>query len=102
MAKIILNNEEFNFDGYTRNTFFGADAANEESLTSNAYITGLKGENLITRLNALSYTPITSLQIVVGREVIYALSDITARFTSMDESFNGNDAMNVNLNIKFN
>lgn len=102
MAKIILNNEEFNFDGYTRNTFFGTDAINKEFITSNAYITGLKGENLITRLNALSSTSITSLQIVVAGEVIYTLSDITARFTSMDESFNGIDTINVNLNIQFN
>jgi len=46
MAKIILNNEEFNFDGYTRNAYFNTETENN----NNVYINNIRGNNLNTRL----------------------------------------------------
>lgn len=98
MAKIILNDEEFSFQGYNRNTYF-----NEDSMNSNAYISTLRGPNLASRLQALAESTITSISIKKEDEtVIYSLTNISAKINSIDESYNGDDAINTNLNIQFN
>lgn len=97
MAKIILNNEEFDFNGYNRNTYF-----HDDSISSTAYISDLRSIDLANRLKTLSQTTITSLQITVNNEVIYNLADIDAKMTSMDEAFNGVDTINTNVNLQFN
>ena len=97
MAKIILNSTEFNFDGYSRNTYFS-----ENSINSTAYINNLRCPDLANVLNALSEEPITSIEIEVDDEPIYTLSNINAHVNSMEESFNGVDRVNVNLNLQFN
>ena len=96
MAKIILNNEEFDFQGYNRNTYF-----NNENLSSNAYISGLNGENLNARLVALAQTTIGSLIIKNDDKVIYSLENIHAKVMNIDENFNGTDMININLNLQF-
>lgn len=96
MAKIILNNEEFNFLGYNRNTYFNGD-----TIQSNAYISALDGENLPTRLQTLAEDTITSIKIKVNDEIIYNLTNLDAKISNFDEAFNGSDAVNTNVNINF-
>lgn len=97
MAKIILNSTEFDFDGYNRNTYFSDD-----SINSTAYISNLRCQDLANVLTTLTEEPITSIEIEVDDEPIYTLSNINARVSSMDESFNGVDKVNTNLNLQFN
>lgn len=98
MSTITLNNEEFNFTSYNRNTYFSAD-----SMSSSGYIGGLEGANLATRLQALAQTSITSITIKKEDEtVIYSLQDIDAHITNIDESYNGIDMVITNLNLQFN
>lgn len=98
MAKIILNNEEFNFLGYNRNTYFTGD-----SMNSTAYITTMSGDNLNSKLQSLAQNSIESIVIKMeDNTVIYSLNNIDAKINSIDESYNGIDAVNTNLNIQFN
>lgn len=99
MAKIILNDEEFAFSGYSRTTYFNAD----ETISSSGYIGDLRGNNLATRISALAQEPITFLSIEKddGTE-IYTLNNINAKINSMDESYNGTDMIMTNLNLQFN
>lgn len=97
MAKIILNENEFDFDSYTRNTYF-----NENSISSTAYIGKIHGADLANTLAELGTEAITSISITVNDEPIYTLSNIDAHITSMDESFNGVDQIHTNLNLQFN
>lgn len=98
MAKIILNNEEFNFDGYTRNAYFNTGTENN----NNVYINNIRGNNLNTRLQELLENDITSIAIKVDDQIIYTLSDIHAKIYSMDEAYNGVNAVTTNINIQFN
>jgi hypothetical protein len=99
MAKIILNNEEFVFTNYNRNTYF-----NEEEITSNGYINGISGENARSRLDALGQETITSIAIKNNYDItIYSLENIEANVTNIDESYaDGQDNITISLNIKFN
>jgi hypothetical protein len=97
MAKIILNEQEFDFDGYGRNTYF-----NEGGMSSNGYINNLRHSNLANILTDLSETTITSIVITVENEPIYNLSNINAHITSIEEAFNGTDRITTNLNLQFN
>ena len=97
MAKIVLNEQAFDFDSYTRNTYF-----NGESITSSAYIGNMRGADLANTLAELGTEAITSISITVNDEPIYTLSNINAHINSMDESFNGVDQINTNLNLQFN
>ena len=98
MAKIVLNNEEFGFQGYNRNTYF-----NGENITSTGYITGLSGSDLPARLEALAESALTS--IIIKKEdntVIYSLTNLNAKINSIDENYNGIDAVLTSLNLQFN
>lgn len=97
MAKIILNEQEFDFDGYTRNTYF-----NDDSISSSGYIGNIQGANVANALAGLGEDGITSISIKVGENVIYNLTNINAHITSIDESFNGVDKVNTNINLLFN
>lgn len=98
MAKIILNNEEFDFQGYNRNTYFNGD-----SITSTGYVNGLTGTNLAQRLYALAEEPLTSIAIKKDDDtVIYTLANLNAKVNSIDENYNGIDAVLTNLNLQFN
>lgn len=98
MAKIILNNEEFNFLGYNRNTYFTGD-----SMSSTAYITTMSGDNLNSKLQSLAQDSIESIVIKMeDNTIIYSLDNINAKINSIDESYNGVDAVNTNLNLQFN
>lgn len=98
MAKIILNNEEFDFTNYNRTTYFS-----ENTITGNGYIGGLKGTDLTTRLETLARNPITSLSIKTDdSRVIYSLNNINATINNMDENYDGVSDVNIGLNIQFN
>ena len=97
MAKIILNNEEFDFSGYNRSIYFS-----DENMTSNGYISNLRGTNVTNRLSDLAQETITSITIKKDNDVIYELDDIDAKINTMDESYNGDDAVITNVNIQFN
>ena len=97
MAKIILNNEEFDFSGYNRSIYFS-----DENMTSNGYISNLRGTNVANRLSDLAQETITSITIKKDNDVIYELDNIDAKINTMDESYNGDDAVITNVNIQFN
>lgn len=99
MAKIILNNEEFIFINYNRNTYFS-----EEEITSNGYINGIGGENARSRLDTLGQETITSITIKNNYNItIYSLENIEAKIVNIDESYaDGQDGVTISLNIKFN
>ena len=97
MAKIILNEQEFDFDGYSRNTYF-----NDNTISSTGYIGNIQGANAANALAELGEDTITSISIKVDEDIIYNLTDIDARITSIDESFNGVDRVNTNINLQFN
>ena len=98
MAKIILNNEEFDFQGYSRNTYF-----NEDTMSGTGYISGVSGSNLATRIQALAFQPITSITIKKSDDtVIYSLENIDVKIQSVDEAYNGVDMVITNLNLIFN
>ena len=97
MAKIILNNEEFDFSNFNRTTTFS-----EGSINSSGSIGGIQGTNVHTRLETLAQNPITSLSIKVGdNSIIYSLNDINARINNIEEYYDVLESINVGLNIQF-
>lgn len=97
MAKIIFNNEEFQFGGYNRNIYFSND-----TITSTGYVNMITGENVANRLQELMNDPITSIAIKKDDDtIIYSLDNLQAQITNIDESFNGNDQVVTNLGLKF-
>lgn len=97
MAKIIFNNEEFQFGGYNRNIYFSND-----TITSTGYVNMITGTNVANRLQELMNDPITSIVIKKDDDtVIYSLDNLQAQITNIDENFNGNDQVVTNLGLKF-
>ena len=97
MATMIFNNTlEFEFYDYSRNTYF-----NGESVTSDGYVNNIQGANIAAELDDFADEPITSIQIKKDDEVIYNLTDIDARLTSINEGYNG-DRMYTNIALHFN
>lgn len=96
MTIIALNSEEFEFSYYSRNTYF-----NNSEISSNASISGLKGNDIANTLTALAQDTITTIQIKKDNVVIYSLDNISAKIQSFEESYDGYN-FNVNLNINFN
>ena len=98
MAKIIINDIEFDFTGYSRSTYFS-----EDSINSNGYVGGLNAEGLNEKLEALAQTSITSISIKRDDDtVIYSIENLDAKIISIEESYNGMDSMNTNINLQFN
>lgn len=98
MAKIILNNEEFNFSDYSRNIQF--DNGVPKGSGQIGYLTGA---DVSERLIPFGNTTITS--IIIKKDdntIIYSLEDIEAKITSIDEVFNGFDEVYTNLIFQFN
>ncbi len=97
MAKIILNNDEFDFLGYNRNIYL-----NGEDIVSTGYISSISGDNLDSKLNILMQETIESIIIKKDNDIIYSINNLNAKIVSIDESYNGDDAINTNLNLQFN
>ena len=97
MATMILNNSiEFEFTDYARNTYF-----NSETIMSEGYVNNIKGADIAAQLNELGGEAITSIQIKKDGEIIYALPEIDATLTSINEGFNG-DHVYINIGLHFN
>lgn len=98
MAKIILNDKEFTFTTYNRNTSFF-----ETGMSSSGSIYNLKSEDATSILEDLAETTITYLAIINNEETIYELENINAKITSIDESYNEIDGIVIiNVNLVFN
>ena len=84
MTKTIeLNgNYTFEFNGFSRNT-----TVQDGKLVSNAYVT-LKDPTAaqIDELRGLALYTITGLRLLVDGDPIYALTNLEAKITSLDES----------------
>jgi len=97
MATMIFNESlEFEFGDYSRNTYFGG-----ETISSDGYVNNIQGANIAAELEDFANEPITSIQIKKDNEVIYNLTDIDARLTSINEGYNG-DRMYTNIVLHFN
>ena len=97
MATIIFNGDlEFEFNEYSRNTYF-----NGESINSDGYVNNIKGANVGAELSTFGNEPITSLQIKKDDEIIYNLPNIDANLTSINEGYNG-ERMYTNIALHFN
>ena len=96
MNTIKLNNNEYEISSYSKNTSFYNDTP-----SSTAYFTIIaNNSNVIDGVNALANTTITSLEITYDGDVIYSLSNISAKIESINETLN-TSRMDVNVNIKF-
>lgn len=94
MAKIKLNDTQFNLLGYSKNTYF-----NQESISSNATCNVSLAD--IDVLNELAEDTITSIQIYNNENtLIYNLDNINARIESLNEYLNG-DRIDINVNLIF-
>lgn len=93
MTTIILNNNEFELVSFNRNTSFYenniSSTANCDILVSNA-----------AALQALINTTITTLKIKYENEIIYNLTDISAKIVTMNEYLN-TDHISTNLGLTF-
>lgn len=96
MANIIFNGEyTYGLNSFSRDTTFNFV---DDTMSSNAYMSLTDADQEIEQLG---HSTITSLEIKVNNESIYALNNITAHITSLNESLMG-DTMSTNLNISFN
>jgi hypothetical protein len=93
MTTIILNNTEFELVSFNRNTSF---YENNISSTANCDIRVSNS----AALQALINTTITTLQIKYGNEVIYNLTDISAKINTMNEYLN-TDHISTSLGLTF-
>ena len=93
MTVLKLNNTEFELVAFNRNTYF---SENSISSTANCDI------NLsdVSSLEALIDTTITSFQIKYENNVIYDLTDISAKITSISEYLN-TDHISTNIGLTF-
>lgn len=94
MNIIKLNNVEFEIENYTRNTNFSGD-----TMTSNGYCSLINAD--VDDITALAQTTITSIQILHNNNIIYNITDITARIESISESFSGGERMYISMNFIF-
>ena len=93
MNKIKFNNTEFEVETYNKSTYFGG-----ETITSNANCNIVVTD--ANALNALVGITITSIQITHDDNLIYNLSNISARIDNINEYLNM-DRMGTSLNIVF-
>lgn len=93
MNIIKFNNVEFEVISYNKNTFFS-----ENEITSTANCQLILSD--VSVLNDLTDETITSLQILHDGDVIYNLSDISARIENISEYLNV-DRMDVNVSLRF-
>ena len=99
MAILILNGESANameLSSFSRNTTFEGGQMN-----SYAYMSIIPTASTAATLTTYGLSGVNKLQIKVGNDVIYNLSNITANISSFDESLNGTE-MTCSLNIRFN
>ncbi len=96
MATMIFNDTlEFEFNDYSRNTYF-----NGSSITSEGQINGILGANISTELDDFANVPITSIQIKKEDEIVYSLQDINATLASINEGYNGSNVY-TNITLHF-
>lgn len=94
MSKIKLNNTEFEFDSYNKNTYYGG-----ETVSSNANCSLLNVD--MADLSALAETTITSIEIRNNENtLVYDLKNINAKIDSINEYYNGM-TMAISVNMIF-
>lgn len=93
MNIIKFNDVEFEVISYNKNTFF-----NGSTVTSTANCQVILTD--VSVLNDLADGTITSLQILHDGNIIYNLSDISARIENISEYLNV-DRMDVNVSLRF-
>ena len=95
MKKLVLNTtHEFEITGYNRYT----DIVGEE-IRSNANVSFANASEY-DDICAMSETTITDLKITVDGTAIYHLSNISAKFTNINETLDG-DRIRITANIGF-
>lgn len=95
MKKLILNTtNEFEINGYNRYTDMQGD-----EIRSNANVTFANADEY-DDIRAMSETTITDLKITVDGTVIYHLNNISAKFTNINETLDG-DVVRIYANIAF-
>ena len=93
MNVIKFNNEEFEVEGYNKNTYFTG-----ETITSNANCSLNNCD--MEALNALAQETITTIEILHDGVSIYKIEDLTAKIESINESLGG-DRMYINVTFIF-
>ena len=93
MNTIKLNNSEFELTSFSRNTYF---SDNEINSTANCDLR-IIGSSI---LDELADADITSLQIKHDNDVIYNLTDISAKITNISEYLN-TDYINTSVSLTF-
>lgn len=91
MSTIIINDTEFEFENYNRNTTY-----TDKGIVSDAYISTIKNTNTLNDIQTLAQEQITSIKIKRDGEIIYELADLNAMIQSIDESYDGT---RVNFNV---
>ena len=95
MKKLVLNtSNEFEITWYNRYTDMQGD-----EIRSNANVT-FANANEYDDICAMSETTITDLKITVDGTAIYHLSNISAKFTNINETLDG-DTIRISANIGF-
>ena len=93
MNTIKFNNHTYEVLSFNKNTYFNTD-----SVTSTASCSIKTAD--ATSLNTLASELIETLQIYHDEELIYNLSGISGKLTSIDE-YLSDDRININLNLNF-
>lgn len=93
MNTIKFNNNTFEVESYSKNTYF-----NEDSISSNGSCQIIT--NNITGLNELAEETITAIQIYHDETLIYDLQDIECKINSISEYLNG-DRVSIGLSFTF-
>ena len=82
MITILLNNEEFELNTYDHSTTFYDDM---NTIGSSARLTLKCDTNVVDRLYSLGNINITSIIIKYNNDVIYSLTNQTAKIVKIDE-----------------
>jgi len=83
MSKIKLNNTEFEFDSYNKNTYYGGEAV---SSTASCSLLNVD----MADLSDLAETTITSIEIRNNENtLVYDLKNINAKIDNINEYYNG-------------
>ena len=93
MNTIKFNNSTYEVLSFNKSTYF-----NDSGISSNASCS-IKTSNM-TSLYALAESGLQSIQIYHDNELIYDLSDINGKLTSIDE-YLMDDHININVNLTF-
>ena len=93
MNTIKFNNHSYGVYSFSKNTYF-----NDDGISSNANCS--IETNDITSLHELAQEGIQTLQIYHDDTLIYNLSNLDGKLTSIDE-YLSDDRVNINLNLNF-